>query len=274
MRLTFAQPDPRLSQMIGSYYLFEEDYAMIEDVRRADIGYLRFFLEGTGHQDFGAHRIASCPAFLSGPACIYSSFTISGPMRFLGVPLLPDAWGGLLTGPANSVAGGAGEAGPLLRTPPQKLIETLRATTSIEEMKPLVDAYFLTGMRPIADDRRRVIETIRGWLSAIWFPNVAALYDACGLSDRQVTRIANHHFGAAPKALARKYGALRTASHIALHDGEIPEAALAHYADKSHLIREVKRVTGQTPRQLRTISSTIMRITLHPDNFPELRPRT
>jgi AraC-like DNA-binding protein len=57
-----------------------------------------------------------------------------------------------------------------------------------------------------------------------------------------------------------------------MNEGRIPAEAIAHYADRSHLIREVKRVTGQTPRQLMNNSSPVMRITLHPSNFKELEP--
>jgi hypothetical protein len=85
-------------------------------------------------------------------------------------------------------------------------------------------------------------------------------------------RISNIYYGSPPRALARTYGALKTASSIVMNEGRIPDEAIAHYADAPHLIREVKRVTGQTPRQLMNSSSPVMRITLHPSNFKELEP--
>ena len=66
---------------------------------------------------------------------------------------------------------------------------------------------------------------------------------------------------------------MQTAAHILAHDGTPPAEALAHFADPSHLIREVKRVTGQTPRQLRTQASPLMRVALNPANFWELQDR-
>ena len=93
------------------------------------------------------------------------------------------------------------------------------------------------------------------------------------MSDRQLARIANRYWGAPPKALARKYTALKTASHIVARDGDVPAEALHHYSDQSHIIREVRRVTGQTPRQLRTQASSMMRLALNPANFWELQDR-
>mgnify|MGYP000861507910 CR=1 FL=1 len=60
---------------------------------------------------------------------------------------------------------------------------------------------------------------------------------------------------------------------IITQNGDLPPEALRHYADQSHLIREVKRVTGQTPRQLRTQASPTLRKALHPSNLWELHDR-
>ena len=275
MQLSFAEPCPALASTVCIYYLFEIAYSKIDDVQRADVGHLRFFMEGEGHQNFASgKRLASHPVFLTGPSNQSSSFSVAGPLRFLGVGLLPQAWGGLLNGAAGDHADDAINGAALLDAPPEPLIEQLRQCTTITEMKPLLDTFLTPLIKTIPHDHSRVNETIRQWLSDSLFPDVDALYAQCALSERQVTRIANRYWGGPPKTLARKYGALRTASHIVMHEGEIPDEATAHYADRSHLIREVKRVTAQTPRHLRTVESMIMRVTLHPSNFRELLPRT
>ncbi len=269
MIMTFALPDPRLSACVGAYYLAQSASVLTEDIQRADLGHLRLLLEGSGHQDFGTRRVMSRPVSLCGPTCTYSHFALNGPVRFFGVILRPQAWGGLIDRAANSCAENAIDAMALLRSKPVPCVEALKACPTIDAMKEVADQWLLPQMRQIADDRRRVIQAIEDWLAASLFPEVARLYETIALSERQVMRIANQHFGAPPKSLARKYGALRTARHIMLNNGEIPEAAHSHYADKSHLIREVKQVTGQTPRQLRTRSNPVMRSTLEMVHFHE-----
>ncbi len=87
-------------------------------------------------------------------------------------------------------------------------------------------------------------------------------------------RLANRYFGAPPKLLSRKFRALRTASRLIGTRGPVPEALVADYADRAHMIREVKHFTGMTPRNLQINSSPIMQITLHPDNFRAEAPWT
>jgi AraC-like DNA-binding protein len=271
MDLTFAPPSAFLSNHVTAYYLLHEPHALIEDRQRADVGQLRFFLEGSGHHNFGrGRRVDSSAAFLTGPTNESNGFFVTGPLRFVGVGLMPEAWGGMLRADAGALADDAVDAHAALERPPDILMDRLRLCASIAEMAPLLDAYLLPLVKPLPADHSAAIRTISAWLARDMFPDVADLYAAFDTSDRQVMRIANRYFGASPKTLSRKYGALKTASYIFTNGGALPDAALIHYADKSHLIREVKHFTGQTPRQLRTISSRIMRTTLSADNFREL----
>jgi AraC-like DNA-binding protein len=274
MDLSFAPPAQPLAHLVATYYLVNEDYAVMEDLQRADTGHLRIFLNGTGYYQFSrSKRLASTRFFLSGPFTQHMRSVVQGPVRFIGIALFPEAWGGLIGKSAADFADHAADAYEILGPSAAPFYDQLAALKAIDEMAPVMDAFLLGLVKPVPTDQRAVIRKIRLWLAAAMFPDVSALYASITLSERQVMRLANRFYGSPPKALARTYGALKTASAIVMNDGVIPDEALAHYADKSHLIREVKRVTGQTPRQLMTSSSPIMRITLHPSNFKELEER-
>ena len=273
MQLSFAVPAPALSHLVATYYLLTEDYSVMEDVQRADTGHLRIFLEGSGYYEFArGKRYALTRFFLNGPFTQHMRSVVQGPVRFIGVALFPESWGGLIGGNASDYTDRAEDAAALLGDAIAPWFDALQSHTTIADMAPVMDAYLTQMIKPVRADRKAAIQTIRAWLADAMFPDIADLYAALPLGERQIMRIANQYFGAPPKSLARTYGALKTASSIVMNDGQIPDEATRHYADQSHLIREVKRVTGQTPRQLMQSSSPVMRITLHPSNFMELEP--
>jgi AraC-like DNA-binding protein len=273
MQLEFALPAPALSHLVATYYLLTEEYSVMEDVQRADTGHLRIFLHGSGYYEFArGKRYKSTRFFLNGPFTQHMRSVVQGPVRFIGVALFPESWGGLLGLNAADFTDRAEDAAPLLGDIVVPWFDQLQSLSSIAEMAPIMDRWLTAMIKPVRADRRAVIQTIRAWLADAMFPDVADLYASLSLSERQVMRISNAYYGSPPRALARTYGALKTASSIVMNDGRIPVEAIAHYADQPHLIREVKRVTGQTPRQLMNSSSPVMRITLHPSNFKELEP--
>jgi AraC-like DNA-binding protein len=273
MQLEFADPAPTLAHLVATYYLLSEDYSVMEDVQRADTGHLRIFLGGSGYYEFAkGKRYPSTRFFLNGPFTQHMRSVVQGPVRFIGVALFPSSWGGLLGLNASDFTDSAQDAEPMLGDIADPWFNQLQSLSTIAEMAPVMDAWLTKMIKPVRPDRHMVIEAIRAWLAGAMFPDIADLYARLSLSERQIMRISNAYYGSPPRALARTYGALKTASSIVMNEGRIPEEAIAHYADAPHLIREVKRVTGQTPRQLMNSSSPVMRITLHPSNFKELEP--
>jgi AraC-like DNA-binding protein len=273
MELTLAEPAPQLSRYLLTYYLVSDEYAIIEDVQRADVGAVTFILNGDGHYDFrDGNRVEVTPAFLNGPTSASLTFSAFGPLRFVGASLQPGAWGHLVDASAAQFANTAGDAAPKIASDTSRLLEELRTKTTIAEMAPILDTFFLSIARPIPENQHRIIEKIRHWLASAFFPEIADLYGDIDLTRRQVTRISNRFFGAPPKILARKYAALRSASEIAQNGGKIPAHILTHYCDQSHVIREVRNFVGQTPRQLKIQARPLLLLTLQPEYYRELKP--
>jgi AraC-like DNA-binding protein len=273
MEWQFAPPAPALAPFVGSYYLATTRHLTVDDLQRADTGHLHFFLEGSGYKDFPGLRRQANLASLSGPSFTFQGYALNGPARLFGVSLLPRAWNGMVPCPANSLSNRGCNAVELLGPSVIDLHHDLRGCETLAAMVPIADTFFQRRGPGMAKGHGRVVEGIRAWLAEALAPDLSHLHDRFDLSDRQLARISNRYWGAPPKSLARKYTALRTASLIIEHAGAPPPEALLHYADQSHLIREVKRVTGQTPRQLWTQASFILRTALHPTNIWELHAR-
>ena len=273
MQWEFAPPSPDAGPFFGSFYIATTQHLTIDDTQRAGTGHLHFFLEGSGYKDFPGSRRQANLVSISGPSFVCQNFALNGPARLFGMSILPKCWDGMIPCPADAVANTGRNAVELFGPSIIELHDQLRQCDTIESMIPHAERFFLTRRTAPARGHDRVVEGIRDWLAGSIVPELAALHARFNVSDRQIARISNRYWGAPPKTLARKYAALKTASHMLDHNGEAPPEAIRHYSDRSHIIREVRRVTGQTPRQLRTQASPLMRAALNPANFWELQDR-
>lgn len=275
MLLEFASPAPALASHISTYFLHALDYPLIEDRERADVGYLRFLFSGSGSYRYGDGRsAASTPVMLLGPSTQIADYTVNGPLRTFGAVLLPEFWGGIVDASADSIANCAVDGRPLLGSGALSCYNDMREMDSVTAMAKRLDAFLLPLIKPLPQAHLNTITLIGEWLSQCPIPPTTSLYARSTFSERQVMRIANRYFGAAPKMLARKFRALRTASRIIGTRGRLAVELVSEYADLAHMVREVKHFTGMTPRTIQVASSPIMQLTLHPANFRHEAPWT
>jgi AraC-like DNA-binding protein len=265
---------PGLHPAITYYYRLRLSYSVIDEWLLADSGHLWFFVSGgEGYIDWRqGERLFACPAMCTGPLSHSARMRLSGPMEYVGIPLTPEAWGRLLREDAEAYVDTAVDARLVLGDMMEEMAAAVRAAVGMRNLADRLDALLLPRLRPMPEAHRAVLGAIRTWLNARMFPHVDELYAHCRLSSRQVMRIAKRYYGAPPKLLARKYGALRTASAIVADQGRPPTEAVEHYADQSHMTRDLRQFTGQTPRGLRTRSSPLARQALSLGNFPEIIP--
>jgi AraC-like DNA-binding protein len=86
--------------------------------------------------------------------------------------------------------------------------------------------------------------------------NIRAVAQSIGVSERSLHRDLVIWTGLRPKLLARILRFQRTLTHI--RSGRRPLAAVAHkmgYADQAHMTRDIQRLTGLAPSELRTAPS-------------------
>ena len=276
MELEFATPSPALASVVSIYYRMRVDYARIDDVERADVGYLRFFLSAKGPITYASGpRFHAEGATLFGPSSETARYSLTGPLDCFGCVLLPEFWGSIVDIGADDCANRCVDARPVFGPECAAHFAALSGLAHIDEMAKATDAFLTRRYAPLPEDQLSVIEGIGDWLRGFPIPATQKLYDSIpDKSERQTLRLANRHYGAPPKMLARKYRALRTASRLIGTRGAIPLELIDEYSDRAHMTRDVKHFTGLTPRQLQISANPIVRATLHPDNFRADAPWT
>ncbi len=247
--LRYFAPSPPLRGLISSYYLFEADLPVIEDVLRAESAQVRFMFEGAGHYRFGDQFTAAVPAAgLVGPTNAASAFSARGPLRIMGAGLLPAGWAALIGADASDHADRVWDLGAIVGPVASRTLDRMRNAISDRELVAAADAFFLLLSLNAKPPPLWFTRMTDAWLTGKLNPQVADLLDESGMSARQIERLALRIYGAPPKGLARKYRALRAAVRLGLNPEAGWEAAAAGaFYDQSHFIREFRLFVGVTP---------------------------
>ena len=279
-KIEFAAPGAALRHHILTYYLFRSDLRQIDDIQRADVGQVMFFLDGIGEMRFGCGRIdRSAKISLFGPATAAAAFRVAGPFNCFGFGLSPIGWGALIGRPANVHADTLVDASAIFGKTAHQLHGALRAELAtggddcLARMVAHADAFLAPLARRVSDRHRIVIQRVVDWLSSSLSPQIEALYADLPMSRRQAERVIGHYFGAPPRFLLRKFRASRAAA-LLLDGGD---AAMTHdlaevFYDQSHMINEIRHFTGRTPQRLTDPDHPILKMWLEKRNFRELSP--
>lgn len=261
--LHYFEPAPDLRTLISAYYFFWADLPHVDDVMRADLGQLRFMLNGHGHYVLGGSlRVKTPDACLLGPSMTATRIDVSGPVAVFGVGLHPAGWAALVREDASLHADAAccalGRFDGLL----DGMLETLRAAPDAAAMVAAADTIFQAIAARSPPPPLELTRITDSWLTGETDPSVDALVAALGVSPRQAERLTKRIYGAPPKLLARKYRTLRAASLIGTSELHWSDAVGDAFCDQSHFIRDFKRFTGLTPTQFQCDPPPITRLTL------------
>ncbi len=261
--LSYLAPPEDLSALFGPMYLFVADKLAVSDHTRADFAQIRFMLAGTGHYVFHGDRHVVPPAScMLGPTTAATRFEVDGPMRVLGISVLPLGWAALLAGDAGAVADDLFDMAARFGPEWSELQEQLCRIRDADEAAALIWPFLQSCIRPPSATETEFVAAVDAWLADERSPRVDALQDMTGLSARQVARLCNRYYGSPPKYLARKYRALRCALILARDNIDWAELCDGAFYDQSHFIREFKHFIGLTPSQLRDNASIVMRLTM------------
>lgn len=256
-------PSSAFEPLVAAFYLYEIDAPKFEGVARADLGHLRFVLDGSGTIIFGDGREEpELPVSLHGPDTSAWSYRIDGPVRVFGIALRAMAWGALIGRPAVQFSNHIIDASALFGRGVIALLEQLRACATLSEMVPLAEDFFAPRVQPVPPAHAALVGRVHEWLLA-GSGDVDDLHAASGLSARHVTRLLNQYFGGPPKLIERKARAIRAA--VLLREGREPAEVAAPYYDQSHMIREVRHFIGFTPQALKRGIDPTMVASLSPN---------
>ncbi|MET0239819.1 MAG: AraC family transcriptional regulator [Sphingobium sp.] len=267
--LTYLAPPEDLAPYFGPLYLFIADRADVSDHTRADFAQLRFMLSGTGDYVFHDGRHVATPhSCMLGPTTAATRFEVAGPLRVLGVSVLPLGWIALGAGDASVVADDLFDPSVRFGSDWQALHNRLRAIGDAEEAAALLWPFLRERARILTAAERSFVAAVDAWLADERSPRVDVLQEATGLSSRQIARLCKRFYGSPPKYMARKYRALRCALSLARDNADWASLCDGAFYDQSHFIREFKHFIGLTPNQLREDSSIVIRLTMGRRDVP------
>lgn len=261
--LSYLAPPEDLRELFGPMYLFLADKKDVRDHTRADLAQIRFMLCGEGDYVFCDGRRERTPAAcMLGATTAATAFEVNGPMRVVGVAVLPLGWVALGAGDASQAADNVFDLGERFGREWADLLQQLQAVGDAQEAAALLWPFLRHQTRPPTHSERAFIAATDAWLADERSPRIEALQEATGLSARQVARLCNRFYGAPPKYLARKYRALRSALILARDHVDWADLCDNTFYDQSHFIREFKHFIGLTPSQLREDASLVIRLTM------------
>jgi AraC-like DNA-binding protein len=254
----YIAPPAEIAAYVTTLYHFRCDEPVIRDIQPAAIGQLCLFPLGTGEMLFAeGHRDPNHPVGLLTPLSRATPIVVDGPFHAFGAALTPLGWAALTrlhAGehrdrllPARDVLGDEIEALG------QQLIAAYRSgTMSGPDCARSVGDFIAQTVRPINPRHLALIAATGQWLSAAFNPEVSDLDGVAGYSARQVQRLVERYFGLTPRALARKYRALRAAAMLSSPQLSLDdEAAIGGaFFDQPHMIREITHFVGRTPARL------------------------
>lgn len=101
-------------------------------------------------------------------------------------------------------------------------------------------------------DHTALVAAIDQWLESEFSPPVERLYEAVDLGQRQVQRLCRRYYGVPPAQLVKRYRAIRAAMLLANDNlsEELRDEVVGAYFDQAHLIHDIRRYTGRTPKGL------------------------
>ncbi|MBU2588410.1 MAG: helix-turn-helix domain-containing protein [Alphaproteobacteria bacterium] len=276
--IDYIAPSQAIAPYVTTLYHFRCDEAAIRDIQPASVGHLCLFPHGTGELHFSeGNRDPNHAVGLLTPLSRAVAIVVDGPFHAVGAALTPLGWAaltGLHAGqhrdrllPAGSVLG------PEIDALGAQLLDAYRAgTMSGRECALAIGTFIESHLRPINPRHLELVAAVGHWLSAAFNPEVGALNGTAGYSARQVQRLVERYFGLPPRALARKYRALRVAAllsspQLSLEDeAEIAEA----FFDQSHMIREITHFVGRTPARLNDRETPYLAEMINSRNLREL----
>lgn len=274
----YIAPPPAIAAYVTTLYHFRCDEPVIRDIQPAAIGQLCLFPHGKGEMLFAdGRRDPNHEVGLLTPLSRAAPIVVDGPFHAFGAALTPLGWAGL-TGlhageyrdrllPASDVLG------PAIGTLGQELLGAYRSGAKTgPECAQAIGEFIAANLRPINPRHLQLVAATGQWLGASFNPEVSDLDGVAGYSGRQVQRLVERYFGLTPRALARKYRALRAAAllsapHLSVED----EAAIgAAFFDQSHMIREIAHFAGRTPARLKDQTTPYLAEMIDSRNLREL----
>lgn len=257
-RFSFLPAPEALEPFINTLYTFETDHTDISDILPAYSAQLIIFAQGEATMDLPENgKGRSSDAYCLTPLMEAAPFRLSGPVRAAGISLTTRGWAALTGLPVDEYGNRTMDVAEVL---PQRLATRMLAIAPAMRdngMTGKVAANRMAeivqdGLSPLRPQHVEMIERTYAWLNGDLNPKIADLEHELGLSARQLQRLCRRFFGKPTKGVVTRFRAIRSATILAnpeLSAGLRSKVVEAYY-DQAHMIHEIQRYTGRTPKRL------------------------
>jgi AraC-like DNA-binding protein len=262
--LRYVLPALPLRRYISCYYIFDLPLEQMDDVLLPELANIRFCLRGGWTAMLPGSPPSPCPrAMLVGMRTKPLAIRAHGPIRLMGVGLLPAGWHALFGVDASELADGIHDLRDIIGADADRALWRMMEARDDGALAAAADDLFLAMARQSRRESPWFIDAVDNWLVGAGNSSVDGLAARLDLSTRQVERLINGVYGCSPKRLVRKYRFLRAVS-VMVNDADSRwlDAAGDDFYDQSHFIRDFKAFSGMTPGQFMAQNAAIARVTM------------
>ena len=257
-KLTYWDPPRGLEKYILTLFDLQWDQEIIDDRHAGTTGQLFIVMKGRGSAKFGEREDhVELGPVLFNAFDVAAPYRLYGPWRCIGASFSPYGWAALTQAPLDEFGNRFMRGGDLLGDGINRFSENLTQRCLGGEISGLeacleLAEWIRPRLQTIPEMHEALIARTMAWLGTSLNPPVEALFDELSYSRRQAERLVLRYFGFTPRALARKFRAVRAANLLSepnLSDEGEAEIATAFH-DQPHMIREIRRYCGYTPTRL------------------------
>ena len=260
--LDYVDVSPDMRAILNTLFVTRSGEGQTESMMPAYSAQVFSFVEGSGALHFPERDVGqSGDICLNAPMLRAAPMIFSGPVLSVGASFTPLGWAtfsGLAADKVHDTVVEAQAVAPAESLAP--LLEDL-ARVRAGEITPEAYCRSLEGMirtvcegsgRTVREDHANLVAAIDAWLESEFSPPVERLYDSVNLGQRQVQRLCRRYYGVPPAQLVKRYRAIRAAILLAHEDlsDELRDEVVGAYFDQAHLIHDIRRYTGRTPKAL------------------------
>lgn len=252
-------PPREAAGLVNTFYIIETGADPLTEPVPAYAAQLLVMVRGRVRFTFADGSTGeSSRVFINAPQMRSARALLEGPVLQVGASLTHTAWQRLANLPADEVHDRLIPAKAVL-TPEQ--IATLEAAAiacdegriAPEDLCGHLTSVIAAAPHQLREDHVAVVEAILRWLASGFDPALADLHASVDVSPRQLQRISRRFFGVAPAQVLKRFRALRAAMMLSQPaiSRDLHDELLSSFFDQAHLIRDIRRYTGRTPKQFR-----------------------
>ena len=276
--LDYFDPPEGLEKYILTTFDIQWNEDAVQGRHLGAMGQLFLAVSGRGYLQFGDRK-----DWVDGRPILFNAFEVAtpyhmqGPYRNIGASLSPHGWAALTQAPLDKYGNRLLSASDWLGEDVTRMSDDIIGRchsgklTGEQACEELAE-WIRPRLKPIPEGHETVIDQVLAWLGTSLNPPVEELFKGAEYSRRQIERLVGRYFGFTPKALARKFRAIRAANLLAKPDltdeGEAEIAEAFH--DQPHMIREFRRFCGLTPTQIKGLDDRMFKRLTHMQNLDRM----